>query len=181
MTRMRAIVVSLTTDPEDDSKTAEQLYVGLWGKRGGREFPLRSREFDEEGNFAAGTTRVFLLGWLPGSAKPPEGRQSDRTDPGQANDPALLPFELDGVEYVYLRKQATGTESDDDDAYRLTRIKVDLFGTGPSGTSTSSPSAHVTANTPEKRFELDTPGLWFGNEHGHQAWLKEVRIEQPPG
>ena len=181
MTRMRAMVVSLTTDPADDSKTAEQLYVGLWGTSGGREFPLRSRDFDESGNFAAGTTRVFLLGWLPSSAAPTEGRQSDRTDPGEPNDPALLPIELDDVEYVYLRKQATGEESDDDDAYQLSIIEVDLFGTGPSGTSTSSPSAHVTANTPEKRFVLDPPGLWFGNEHGHQAWLKEVRIEQPPG
>ena len=180
MTQMRAIVVTLTTDPADDSKTAEQLYVGLWGTSGGREFPLRSRDFDEAGNFAPGTTRVFLLGWLPTSAAPTEGRQSDRTDPGQANDPALIPIELDDVEYVYLKKQATGEESDDDDAYQLSRIEVDLFGTSPTATSTSS-TAHVTANTPEKRFVLDPPGLWFGNEHGHQAWLKEVRKEQPPG
>jgi hypothetical protein len=180
MTQMRAIVVSLNTDPEDDSKTAEQLYVGLWGTSGGREFPLRSREFDEDGNFAAGTVRVFLLGWLPVGAKPPEGRPSDRTDPGEANDPTLLPIELDDVQYVYLRKQATGTGSDDDDAYRLIRITVDLFGTAPGATNITSTS-HVTANTPERRFALDTPGLWFGNEHGHQAWLKEVLEEQPPG
>jgi hypothetical protein len=176
MTRMRAMVVSLTTDPADDSKTDEQLYVGLWGTGGGREFPLRSRDFDE-GNFAAGTTRVFLLGWLPPSAKPTEGRQSDRTDPGEANDPALLPIELDDVEYVYLRKQAVGDESDDDDAYQLSKIEVDLFGTATGATSPT----YSTAKTPEKRFVLDPPGLWFGNEHGHQAWLEEKRVEQPPG
>lgn len=120
-----AMTVSLTTDPAGDSKTENELYVGLWGTSGGREFPLRSKDFDDEGgSFEDGTTRVFLLGWFPAGVAPTEGRASNRTGTGEANNPALLEIDLAGVQYVYLRKQATGNKSDDDDAYRLTRIKV---------------------------------------------------------
>jgi hypothetical protein len=186
MTRLRAMVVSLTTDPGENSQTEEQLYVGLWGTSGGREFPLRSKDFDEQGgSFAAGMTRVFLLGYFPTGVAPTEGRRSDRSALGEANDPAVLAIELTDVDYVYLRKQATGQKSDDDDAYRLTRTWVDLYGTATTGTATTA--TETTAKTPERRFGLDklgseeAPGLLFANEYGHQAWLKEVRIEPPPG
>jgi hypothetical protein len=176
MTRLRAMIVSLTTDPGEYSDTPDQLYVGLWGTSGGREFPLASEHFGDD-NFAAGTTRVFLLGNLPSVATPVEGRQSDRSKWGEANDPHLLEIDLAEVQYVYLRKMAYGEKFDSDNAYRLTRISVDLFGTETTGSGTATSTA--TAKTPEKRFGLEAHGLWFGNEHGHQVWLKEVRV--PPG
>lgn len=155
MTHLRGMIVTLKTDSRDESNTDNQLYVGVWGTEGGREFPLASKFFND--NFDTGTTQVFLLGSLPG-ATPVGSMPSDRGGPGEANDPGFLRIELSSVQYVYLRKQATGTKSDDDDAYRLDSIEVDLFGTSP---------------TPDRRFALTARGLWFGNEHGHQAWLRE--------
>jgi hypothetical protein len=182
MTRLRAMIVSLTTDPGADSNTHDQLYVGLWGTGGGREFTLASSKSEPDGfggdNFAAGTMRVFLLGDLPSVTRPTEGRQSDRSENGETNDPNRLEIALDEVQYVYLRKQAYGAKVDEDDAYRLTRISVDLFGTETTGSGTATST--TTAKTPEKRFELEARALWLGNEFGHQVWLKEEEVPVPP-
>ena len=91
MTRLRAMIVTLLTELADDSATKEQLYVGLWGTGGGREFPLRSKGFDAAGgSFAAGWTRVFKLGDFAGVVTPPEGRESHHAGKGEPNDPGLV-------------------------------------------------------------------------------------------
>jgi len=111
-------------------------------------------------DFERGASDLYVVGLDPGFGF----RQSDRSKPGQANAPALVPIELDSIQYVYVRKQASGTEGDDD-AWRLARVTVLLYDA-------------ATLPLPRKRiFFLDAPkGMWFGNEHGHQAWLVESRV-----
>src|SRR5262245_21421500 len=106
MAHLRGMIVTLVTDSRVESDTDEQLYVGVWGIDGGREFPLASKFFDD--NFNTGTTQVFSLGTLP-VPTPVGSMPSDRAGPGEPNDPALLHIDLSSVQYVYLRKQATGT------------------------------------------------------------------------
>jgi hypothetical protein len=164
MAQLRGMIVTLKTASSEESDTDNQLYVGVWGTEGGREFPLASSDFDN--NFATGSTQVFTLGTLPGGLVPAGSKQSDRAGPGEANDPGgALRIELNNVQYVYLRKQAVGFGSEDDDAYRLAEITVDLYSTN---------------TNPDRRFRLDPRGLWFGNEHGHQAWLQEQSLGPTP-
>ena len=37
------VFVSLATGDSDNAGTDDQIYLGVWGNRGGREFPLKSR------------------------------------------------------------------------------------------------------------------------------------------
>jgi hypothetical protein len=154
------MVVALNTFDSEDAGTDDEIYLGLWGTGGGREFPLSSSNHDD---FERGASDLYMIGVDPGFGF----RQSDRSKPGEANDPALVPIELGSIQYVYLRKQAYGTEGDDN-AWRLSRVIVLLYDA-------------ATFPLPRNRiFFLDAPkGMWFGNEHGHQAWLSESRVSEP--
>ena len=154
------MVVGLNTVDSDDAGTDDEIYIGLWGTGGGREFPLSSSSHDD---FERGASDLYVLGVDPGFGF----RQSDRSKPGEANDPALVPIDLDSIQYVYVRKQAHGTQ-DDDDAWRLAQVIVLLYDS-------------ATLPLPRHRlFFLDARrGMWFGNEHGHQAWLVESRVSGP--
>ena len=62
-----------------------------------------------------------------------------------------------------MRKQAYGTQ-EDDDAWRLESVIVLLYDDATVPLSGS------------RLFSLFAPrGMWFGNEHGHQAWFSESR------
>ena len=50
-----------------------------------------------------------------------------QSKPGQVNDPAFMPIELEQVYAVYLRKRGDNS-TEDDDAYRLSDVKVVLYG-----------------------------------------------------
>lgn len=151
------MVVNLVTFDSEDAGTDDEIYIGLWGSAGGREFPLSSKDHDD---FERGADDLYVLGVDPGFGF----RRSERVAPGEANDPALVPIDLDSIQYVYVRKQAYG-QQEDDDAWRLQRIIVALYDAS-------------TFPLPRSRlFFLDVEkGMWFGNEHGHQAWLTESRI-----
>ena len=151
------MVVALDTFDSEDAGTDDEIYIGFWGKAGGREFPLSSRDHED---FERNATDLYILGVDPGFGF--SLIRSDRSAPGEDNDPALVPVDLNSIEYVYVRKQAYGTQQDDN-AWRLESVIVLLY-----------EQATVPLNQP-RLFSLFTEkGMWFGNEHGHQAWLSEV-------
>ena len=150
------ILVNLKTFNSEDAGTDDEIYIGMWGRAGGREFPLSSKDHED---FERNADDFYILGVDPGFGFPLI--RSDRSAPGQPNDPALLPIDLNSIEYVYVRKQAYGT-GEDDDAWRLEHIIALLY-----DDSTVPLSGSRIFSLFARR------GLWFGNEHGHQAWLTE--------
>jgi len=158
MSAILGMVVDLVTFDSEDAGTDDEIYIGLWGKGGGREFPLSSKNHDD---FERGAVEDYVLGVDPGFGFPM--LRPERSAPGEANDPALVPIDITTIEYVYVRKQAHGTQ-DDDDAWRLDSVFVLLYDDA------------TIPLTGSRLFTLLPPkGMWFGNEHGHQAWLTEVR------
>ena len=154
------MVVDLVTFDSQNAGTDDEIYIGFWGNAGGREFPLSSTDHED---FEGGADDLYMLGADPGF----HFIRSDRSKPGEANDPALVPIDLDSIQYVYVRKQAYGTQQDDD-AWRLRRVIVLLYDVD------TFPLPH------SRLFFLEAPkGMWFGNEHGHQAWLSESRVPAP--
>lgn len=154
------MVVNLVTFDSEDAGTDDEIYIGLWGNAGGREFPLSSRDHDD---FERDADDLYVLGVDPGFGF----RHPDRSAPGEANDPALVPIDLDSIQYVYVRKQAYGKQGDDD-AWRLRRVIVLLY------------DEDTFPLTQSRIFVLDArKGMWFGNEHGHQAWLSESGVPRP--
>ena len=155
------MVVNLQTFNSEDAGTDDEIYLGMWGTGGGREFPLSSRNHDD---FERGADDFYILGVDPGFGFPMH--RSERSAPGQDNDPALLPIDINSIQYVYLRKQAYG-QQEDDNAWRLESAIVLLYDDA------------TLPLTGSRLFAIFArKGLWFGNEHGHQAWLTEAR---PPG
>jgi hypothetical protein len=160
MVQLTGMAVTLTTDGDADSGTDDNLYIGIIGSGGGREFPLDSQKDD----FNRGETEKFALGviweggFIDGSTKFPL-----QSDPGKDNDPALIPVDVDRVNFVYLRKQGDNT-ADGDDGYQLRELNVVLYGP-------ASPS--------KRRFRFfngaNQPSLWLANENGHVVYLQEIR------
>ena len=152
------MVVNLKTFNSEDAGTDDEIYIGLWGTGGGREFPLSSASHED---FDRGADDFYIIGVDPGFGFPMI--RSDRSAPGEPNDPALVPIDLNTIQYVYVRKQAYGTQ-EDDDAWRVQTVIVLLYDA-------------ATFPLPRSRlFFLDVrKGMWLGNEHGHQAWLLESR------
>jgi hypothetical protein len=165
------ILVYLVTGDSENASTDDQIYLGMWGNSGGREFPLSDSSSGVGGSFIPGGF-MYVLGMDPTVDGPErvDAQQafhprpidfllrSDRSLPGEANDPGLFTdMSLDTISTVYVRKQAYGTGGDDD-AWQLTGIAVFLWESAGS----------------YRLFSLFPPsGLWFGNEFGHQAWLIE--------
>ena len=151
------IFVSLQTSSASDSGTDDEIYLGIWGRgAGGREFPLSVKSYED---FDTGLGTNYVLGLDLGFGV--KTQHPDRSRPGENNDPARLPIELHGVEYVYLRKQAYGQDRDDD-AWQLGSVFVRMY---------DAESLPLQRNQ-YRDFVLDTRhGLWLGNEFGHQVWL----------
>lgn len=158
------IFVNLNTFNGEDSETDDEIYLGVWGTGGGREFPLSSSNHDD---FERGAVDDYILGVDPGFGF--STHRPTRSGPGEDNDPALVPIELSTIQYVYLRKQAYGTQ-EDDNAWRLDSVHV-LF--------------YEQETVPLNQSRLFTlhprKGLWMGNGNGHQVWLTESRGRDAPG
>jgi hypothetical protein len=153
------IIVAIETFDGADAGTDDEVYLGMWGKAGGREFPLSSSSADY---FKRGVIGEYLLGLdlhVPGT----HTVYSDQSRPGQDNDPAGIPIELASIDYVYLRKQAYGTGGDDD-GWQLMKSGVVIY---DAATYPWQPNQYRIFG-----FEAKN-GLWLANEHGHQVWLKE--------
>jgi hypothetical protein len=169
------LITSDETTPGDPN-TDDQIYIGVVGTGGGREFPLSSPDKD----FVKGETQNFGLGqiWEPiafgTQVSVPYGvPSSGPIDPKKPpnNDPTLVPLDVDKVNFVYLRKTGTtrgGTtyegDNDGDDAYRLQEATVKLYGP-------ASPSKRVFIFKPDPANQLKS--LWIGTEFGLVIYLTE--------
>ena len=154
MAHIRGIVVNLTTGTGGYAGTDDHIYVGIFGKDGGREFPLDVEGFDD---FEAGTSVTYWLGtvWegtaLSGARKPYESESLGW------NDPYRHHFDLDDVDYVYLRKGGA-TSGRSDDYYGLDQVEVILYGASPNKRTFSYPWGN---------------NIRLGNEYGRQVFIPE--------
>jgi hypothetical protein len=173
---LQGLKVTLTTSAVKDPPnpgTDDNLYIGVVGTGGGREFPLASPDEDFESG-----TQTFILGTVWEGFQPPVSVPFG-SKPGENNDPALVPLDMDSVNFVYLRK--TGTlkggdtyESGDkgDDAYRLQEASVALYGPPPSSKRLFTFSIPVLSPGTD-------PSVWIGSEFGLVIYLREPRKDAP--
>jgi PLAT/LH2 domain len=157
MSELTGIKVTLTTAADEDAGTDDHLYIGVIGSGGGREFPLDDPDQDD---FELEPPVTYKLGapWEPINVS--FLRFPRQSKPGQVNDPAFMPLELELVYGVYVRKQGDNT-TEDDDAYRLRDLEVVLYG----------PAAPLKRTF---RLRVRNEGPWLANENGHVVYLAEV-------
>ena len=151
MEYLKGVVVRIKAGSAKFAGTDDPLYLGVSGTAGGREFPLDVERFDDherrsEIKYALGT--VWDGSALAG-ARHPVMAEADW------NDPRISYVGFDGIDRVYLRKQAGRRE---DDAYQLDEIEVLLFG-----------------DEPHKRRFRCTTAYWLGIEYGLKVWVPEVQ------
>lgn len=152
MSHVRGMVIRLKTKDQAWAGTDDHIYIGIFGKGGGREFPLDVKNFND---FERGDDIRYHLGtvWdgtvLPGTKKP------KYSEPGGRNNPAWHHVDLDKVDYVYIRKAGSKSTSGDD-AYKFDYVEVTMYGTNP-----------------ESRTFSQSEDLWLANEYGHVAYLVE--------
>jgi hypothetical protein len=158
MPQLTGMAATLTTAGDDEAGTNDHIYIGAFGTGGGREFPLASPDED----FETGVQKFALGDIWEGGVITSTTSFPNRSKPGEDNDPALVPVDVDRVSFVYLRKQG-GIKEDDDDAYKLQEARVVLYGPAQ----------------PSKRVFLFSIGnnrsAWMGNEHGLVIYLQEER------
>jgi hypothetical protein len=142
MTAITGIFVSLTTAAQSWAGTDDQLYLGVPGRGGGREFNLNVAGFND---FEAATTVMYKIGDVAFAGLTPI------TAPG---DLTTAPIQIEHVSHVYLRKLGRGSQSADD-AWRLESAFVYLIAP-PHATRVWSATGPVTLS-----FE-DGLQVWFG-------------------
>jgi hypothetical protein len=131
------------------SDTNDHIYVGVFGRGGGREFPLESPGPD----FGPGDY-LYWVGTVWEGHRLENARQPRFSD--YQNDPGQAEIDLDRIDYVYLRKQGDRSPAGDD-AWQFDWARVDLYGTDPA----------------KRAFKTTGKVNFFGNEFGHQIWLAE--------
>ncbi len=148
---IKGMVVRLRGSSYNWAGTDDQLYVGVVGRGGGREFPMDVHGFDD---FEQGTDVKYWLGtvWeggaLTGAKKPWQSEP-----PGGWNTPEYDAVDIQKVDYVYLRKQSVDK---DDDAYSLDEVEVTLY-----------------SDSPVKRRFFHNRQVGLANEYGQRIWLRE--------
>ena len=156
MSELTGIKVTLTTAATENAGTDDHVYIGVIGTGGAREFPLDDPDWDD---FEIEEPIRYKLG-APWERVPTFFRSPRQSLPGQVNDPAFMPLELELVYAVYLRKQGDNS-TEDDDAYRVNDVEVVLYGP-------ASPSKRTF------RLRRRGDGPWLANENGHVIYLAEV-------
>ena len=155
MGSLKGMIVKLDTKNISWAGTDDHLWIGVFGKGGGREFCLDVRHFDD---FEPDAYVKYWFGnvWdgaeLSGARKPWQSQATENW-----NNPSVDDVDLDAVEYVYLRKSGT-RRSDRDDAYVMDDVTVILYGTSP-----------------QKRVFQRTKDIRLSNESGLQVWLPEIK------
>ncbi len=142
MTAITGIFVSLTTGGQSWAGTDDQLYLGVPGRGGGREFNLNVAGFDD---FEPGTTVTYKIGDVVFPGLTPI------TAPG---DLTAAPIQIEHVTHVYLRKLGRLSQSADD-AWRLQSSFVYLL-------APSHPTRVWSATGPLTLSFKDGLQVWFG-------------------
>ncbi len=113
MANIKGIYVNVTTALTSGSGTDDYVYLGVFGKGGGSEFPIDVPKFDD---FKVGQHVAYKMGDTPES----DGLEINI-------DPAKRWIVLEKVDYVYLRKQSYKTGKEDD-AWKMDAVEVRLHG-----------------------------------------------------
>jgi hypothetical protein len=148
MADIEGIVVELETGNQSWAGTDDQLFVGVVGSHGGREFNLNVSGFND---FEPGTKVNYQI-----------GQEFALSTPGPEKTPITAPASLLGgskidqpsVTNVYLRKQGDMSQ-DVDDAWRLAFARVWL----------------MNSTDPTQIWESRGP-LTLSIEDGLQVWLE---------
>lgn len=152
MSNLRGVLVRLKTAKGKWSGTDDHIYVGIFGKGGGRELPLDVHDFDD---FEEGSQVKYWIGdvWdgtaLSGARNPYESQGP------WWNNPKYDGINLEKVDYVYLRKQGDRSQSGDD-LYQLDEVEITIYG-----------------SSPIKRTFARYIDIKFGNEYGNTVWIPE--------
>lgn len=157
MAKISGISFDVAVGGAPGSRSMDQLYIGVYGKHGGREFALdRSSSNPELG--ADGLIRRFYFG--NGCCRKATDLLIDQSSGAQWNGPGVDNIDLDHVEYVYVRKmsrlQETGSALIADDVLVLTNAVVTL----------------CDSSGNMRRFSKRGI-IPFGHQYGHQHWLIE--------
>ena len=179
MSEIQGIAVRLKTSDREWAGTDYILYIGIVGRGGGREFPLKVPEIDD---FVAGTDVTYQFGtvWeaaaVAGAKRPfSSGGRSE----GRWNDPTLDRIELDLVDYVYLRIQSEvqtllrQLQRDTGGHWQVTAA-----GLTPLLDDYAMAELVVTLHGPEpnKRIFRTTQEVGLGWQYGLQVWLREEPV-----
>jgi hypothetical protein len=151
MASISGITVELQVGPDSVAASPDPLFLGLYGPGGGREFRLDAPTF-EEFNQAGKSVRLQLG---TGCCPKPNDRQVSWSSQGHGNDPSIYGIDLDGVEFVYLRKQLLEGKPQDN---ILVLQWVDV---------------RLCDGSEIRRFG-SSGRLWFGLETGGTHWLAET-------
>lgn len=157
------ISVKIKVGPASWSPSKDPLYLGIYGKDGGREFALEVDNYEE---FDA-PDKVVKLRIGNGCCPDDSELQVWHSDPyGGSNTPLIYPLDLEDIEYVYLRKlqrmreHQTGNPDDAvlyDDLLELAEVDVLI----------------CDSNGSIRRFQKNHK-IFFGDESGVQHWLEET-------
>lgn len=169
MPKLTGIFVSVKTSDETDSQTDDNMYLGVEGTGGGREFLLDVSAPSDFDDFEAGSQVYYNLGGvtfaqlqtLAADGEIPNDAGflvPDESFKGGRNDPALMTIDFDQIDRVYLRKMGD-RKGRDDNAYLLARIEVWLF--SEDGT--------------RRKFFCHNK-VWMGSQYGLQIWLRPLGI-----
>ncbi len=148
------MTVEFRTGDELFAGTDDNLYVGVSGRGGGREFAVDVRLFDDH---EQGSDVFYRFGEVWDAALLERRAILTAYEADGWNSPRRLPMLLSDVEQVYVRKAGT-RQGDSDDAWMLTGACVTLYG---------------DRRPALRRFESAGP-IWLGNEFGEKLWLVEA-------
>ncbi len=152
MTHLRGMIVRIRTENQAWAGTDDPLYIGVYGKGGGREFNLDVANYND---FERGDDDRYLLGTVWDGTVIPGTMNPKSSTPGGRNNPAWHRINLDLVDYVYIRKAGSKSTSGDD-AFKFDLVEVTLYG-----------------QNPESRTFSQSEDLWLANEYGQISYLIE--------
>ena len=157
MSHIQGIVVNLKTSDGDKDGTDDNMYIGVAGTGGGREFPLGTNNFDD---YEKGSDVTYALGvvWDGVAISDPEVKNPRFSTNNDVNDPSHSNLVLSEVNQVYIRKAGT-RKSDGDDRHEFDSLRVTLYG----------------SSAESRTFETVTRGRTIlSNLTGLQIWLREI-------
>lgn len=170
MSFIKGIKIIISTSEILNYQKNMRLYLGVFGKNGGREFPLMTENSDV---FSSNSTIALVLGEIPSEIPPPLYPQKPlNTEPGQKSDPALYPIDFDNLEFVYVRLE----ESQQQQSCR--------FWSWWRNNETSQPMevflkidelSLYDADKLKGRFK-SPEGTWLGPTLGEKMFLKQLEI-----
>jgi hypothetical protein len=154
MPEIKGIVVQVLTRDQVATGTDDRIYLGVFGRGGGSEFPLDIRGIDD---FERGSIEKYWFGsvWdgdiLSGAEMRPYAARG-------LNNPSTRDIDINLVDYVYLRKHSH-KGGNADDQWKMDWVKVTLYGN----------------DSPKRRIFQKLENITLGNEYGLQVWLVEKK------